>query len=284
MEDETLHRITSVLFLRFGLHFNADFRVVDGFNEVHLLPEFSDISEGFKIVVRINWKRLNCSFVPGPRSGLLLHTMGSSSVENRFVFSSVAEEIISKRGTVELLINGFRQNPGDSQNWPSVWSSLYITSMSSHIETEFDLSVDKRLDEFILEWAGLFFSMIFTLLPVDSPEERDDQMLPGELEGLKIQSISTRYERSRKNRQVCLAAKGYKCTVCNFDFEETYGVIGAGYIEVHHIIPVSSLDDNYLINPVKDLVPLCSNCHAMIHRREPPYLVEELKDIYRSMF
>lgn len=156
MENEVLQRITNVLFIRFGLHFNADFRLVDGFHEVHLLPEFSDISEGFKIVVRINWKKLNCTFVPGTNSGLLLHAMGSSSTQNRFVFCSVAEEFFSKKGTVELFINGSKQDPRDSQNWPSVWSSFYVTSTSSHIETEYDLSVDKSLDELIVDWAGLF--------------------------------------------------------------------------------------------------------------------------------
>lgn len=125
--------------------------------------------------------------------------------------------------------------------------------------------------------------MIFPLIPVVIHSEKDIQVQSGEVEGTKVQSISTKYERSRKNRQACLAANGYTCKVCNFDFEETYGVLGAGYIEVHHIIPVSSLDESYLINPVKDLVPLCANCHAMVHRREPPYLVEELKDIYHSM-
>ena len=68
--------------------------------------------------------------------------------------------------------------------------------------------------------------------------------------------------------------------VCGFDFEFIYGEIGLSFIEVHHIKPLSSLDEETTINPQTDLVCLCSNCHRMIHRRRGEVLsIEQLKDI-----
>ena len=75
--------------------------------------------------------------------------------------------------------------------------------------------------------------------------------------------------------------------VCDFDFEEAYGELGKGFIEVHHTKSLYSLEDEVEINPEEDLVCLCSNCHRMIHRRRDKILtVEELKEIMeeRSVF
>lgn len=68
--------------------------------------------------------------------------------------------------------------------------------------------------------------------------------------------------------------------VCDFDFEDVYGELGKDFIEVHHTKPLSSLDQETIVNPQEDLVCLCSNCHRMIHRRRDKILsVDELKEI-----
>lgn len=102
-------------------------------------------------------------------------------------------------------------------------------------------------------------------------------------EGLPIEEQSIRYERSLLNRQTCIALKGTRCAVCGKVMEDQYGEIGKGFIEVHHLIPVSSYGMPRRINPAKDLVPLCPNCHAMIHKKKPPYTVEELREIMRKV-
>lgn len=84
------------------------------------------------------------------------------------------------------------------------------------------------------------------------------------------------YERNQKARQECLKHYGYKCVVCGFDFEKEYGSIGHEFIEVHHIVPVSSIGKEYVVNPVLDLRPLCSNCHSMIHRNSEVLTIDEL--------
>ena len=96
-------------------------------------------------------------------------------------------------------------------------------------------------------------------------------------EGRPVEYYTTKYERSAANRTRAIAIHGTKCQICGFDFEKVYGELGRGFIEVHHIKPLHSLDDEVPVNPETDLVCLCSNCHRMVHRKKGKVLtVEEL--------
>lgn len=75
-----------------------------------------------------------------------------------------------------------------------------------------------------------------------------------------------KYERNPLARKKCIEHFGCTCYICNMNFEEEYGEIGAGFIHVHHLTPLSAIKDSYVVNPIKDLIPVCPNCHAMIHR------------------
>lgn len=100
----------------------------------------------------------------------------------------------------------------------------------------------------------------------------------GEKEGRVVERYVTKYERSSKNRKAAIKLHGCICAVCGFDFEKRYGIIGKDFIEVHHVKPLYSLDEEVSINPSTDLVCLCSNCHRMIHRKKGGiYTVDELK-------
>lgn len=105
------------------------------------------------------------------------------------------------------------------------------------------------------------------------PDDIEDN---NSFEGTKKQIIVNAYERSSKARQDCIEEYGYKCTICKFDFEEIYGKIGKGFIHVHHLKPLSEIDKEYKINPIKDLRPVCPNCHAMLHKKIPAYSIEEI--------
>lgn len=107
------------------------------------------------------------------------------------------------------------------------------------------------------------------------PEEVD----PKEVfkEGASKTITVNQYERSAVARSKCLDHHGYKCAVCSFDFEKTYGEIGKNYIHVHHIIPISEIGKEYELNPVTDLIPVCPNCHAMIHITRPALSINQLR-------
>jgi 5-methylcytosine-specific restriction protein A len=89
------------------------------------------------------------------------------------------------------------------------------------------------------------------------------------------------YERSRLARRKCIEEKGIRCSICGMSFEETYGPVGKGFIHVHHIKPISEFGEAHKVNPKKDLIPVCPNCHAMLHRKiNGHYLsVEELRSL-----
>ena len=103
------------------------------------------------------------------------------------------------------------------------------------------------------------------------------------LEGRKIVVSSVRVERNDKNRKACIEHHGLTCSACGFNFEETYGDLGRGFIEVHHIVPLSKFLEEKPVDPANELAPLCSNCHRMIHRqRDHVLMVEDLKKIMIS--
>ncbi len=111
-------------------------------------------------------------------------------------------------------------------------------------------------------------------------EEIPDEKLKDLFEGAKKQITVNAYERNQKARQLCLQEYGYKCCVCGFDFEEFYGDIGIGYIEVHHIKPLNEISNEYIVDPFNDLRPICPNCHSMLHKAN--ITVENLKDIIKK--
>ncbi|MCX7084595.1 MAG: HNH endonuclease [Methylococcales bacterium] len=101
-------------------------------------------------------------------------------------------------------------------------------------------------------------------------------------EGASKTVTVNQYERSAVARSKCLEHNGYKCAVCSFNFENMYGEIGKKYIHVHHIVPISEIGREYELNPVTDLIPICPNCHAMIHITRPALSIEQLKKIINN--
>jgi predicted HNH restriction endonuclease len=108
--------------------------------------------------------------------------------------------------------------------------------------------------------------------------EASDQ--PTYTEGTRHDVVQSQVERSGAARNACIAAHGTICAACGFDFEATYGSIGVGFIHVHHCTLVSlGVRD---VDPVADMRPLCPNCHAMVHREDPPISIARLKQLIAS--
>lgn len=128
-------------------------------------------------------------------------------------------------------------------------------------------------------------------LPVIKTEEKDNRYSPISTqdyhkktsfsEGKEIPKIHT--DRERDSRVSKLAKeirfnddKFLRCDVCGFSFVEVYGELGKGFIEAHHVIPISSMNEGQETD-IKDIALICSNCHSMIHRYEPWLKIDELK-------
>ena len=89
--------------------------------------------------------------------------------------------------------------------------------------------------------------------------------------------VSYKRERDPELRKMALDIHGYSCMACSFNFEQVYGTIGKGFIEVHHSVPLSQAGERKT-NPETDLIVLCANCHQMVHRQEGICLsLDELK-------
>ena len=91
---------------------------------------------------------------------------------------------------------------------------------------------------------------------------------------------ANRHECSAEARRICVAHHGTSCAACGFSFESAYGEAGSGFIQVHHLVPAGQIGNDYQLDPVADLVPLCPNCHAMAHLGVgTPRTVAELKQL-----
>jgi predicted HNH restriction endonuclease len=99
------------------------------------------------------------------------------------------------------------------------------------------------------------------------------------LEGIQKTITATVYERNQTARTECLNHWKYSCLVCGFNFEKTYGELGKNYIHVHHIRQISTRKEEYEIDPINDLVPVCPNCHSMIHKNKEPLTIDELRNL-----
>jgi len=96
-------------------------------------------------------------------------------------------------------------------------------------------------------------------------------------EGKVVQVFVNCYERNQKARQECIKHHGDKCFACGFDFGITYGDIAKGFIHVHHLTQLADINEEYDVDPINDLVPICANCHSVIHLTKPAMTIEELK-------
>lgn len=100
-------------------------------------------------------------------------------------------------------------------------------------------------------------------------------------EGAVTTITVNKYERNPLARKKCIEYHGCECSVCGLSFEKMYGDLGKGFIHVHHIVPLNQIKEDYEVNYKTDLIPVCPNCHAMLHRKvnNEYYSVEELKSI-----
>lgn len=96
-------------------------------------------------------------------------------------------------------------------------------------------------------------------------------------EGREISRLIKRYERSPALRAQAINHHGLNCKICGLNFENIYGSIGSGFIHVHHLERLSDTGQRF-VDPQTDLIPVCPNCHAMLHRKIPPYTPKELTD------
>jgi len=107
------------------------------------------------------------------------------------------------------------------------------------------------------------------------PDEVDIEIEYSEGKTKKV--LVNSYERNPVARKKCIEHFGLNCQVCDFNFKEKFGDLGKDFIHVHHKIDIATIGNEYSVNPLTDLIPVCPNCHSMLHKRKPAYSISELK-------
>lgn len=137
--------------------------------------------------------------------------------------------------------------------------------------------------EAVAELEAVWFDFLTTqnvrFNPYAATDKKEQETF---IEGNVERVWQTRYERNPFVRAACLDYHGYKCSVCTFDFENYYGSIGKEFIHVHHLTEISSRKGSHSVDPVRDLRPVCPNCHAMLHKRNPALTIEELRSMIKK--
>jgi 5-methylcytosine-specific restriction protein A len=218
--------------------------------------------ESFSVEVRTGWRNAQAAFVPGAYAQPLIRRLGSAPVEARISFAALAE-LAAQQAKLTLRINQADASPSAHAAWPGEWHNFDLSVRRHGLVLE-DLSPSEAAIA-LASLAAPVLGMIAALVGIDDVEADASAF-----EGAAVEELSRRYERRAVNREICLSLKGRRCWCCNFDFGQVYGLDADGFIEVHHRIPVSVMGPGYLVHPVRDLFPVCSNCHSVIHLSRPP--------------
>ena len=249
---------------RFGINFDVTSKIINNIEEYDVIP--SDSNNNYfnvKTIIK-NDSRMTIICEPSKYGTQFVKLLSNSSYEKRKIFINYWEQL-EKKFKVEIKINENVVNKEEFSYFNN-WQKFYFRITTPMF---YDYEKEKKKDV-VCKYVYIILAMIFSLLSIN---------VIGYEEGKEINEQHLKYERNLINRELCLLANGYRCNVCGFLFEEKYGQIGNDFIEVHHVKPVSMMNENYIVDPIKDLVPLCSNCHSMIHKNNPPFTVSELQKI-----
>ena len=238
------------------------------FQPIDALP-----SHSFAVRLTIGWRRITLEFEPGTFAGELLAAMGKTDDAGRIAFRTVLDRCSRLGAEIKFIVNDTAHKPHSEDAWHSDWSRLSLI-LKTRIQHENEIAEIGNQD--VLQSLRLFVAAIMALLPLEQDETEDPPVMGFAEGGAAIQQ-SIRYERDRRNRAAAIAIWGCNCQACGLDFGERYGDVARGYIEVHHTTPVSALQPGTIVDPAKDLVPLCPNCHAVAHRRDPPFTIQEVR-------
>lgn len=246
-------------------------------DSVAILIRAADIPtpNGFSIKLSLGWRSLCAAFYPDTYAGHLIRTMGSASAMDKQHFSRIVDAFTILDNRISMRINdAVVRDPAALPEAP--WTRFELTSLRMIAATELEAN---EVMASSVQVASSCLAAVLALLPLEEHSASVALFEGGLPEGAKIRVEVNKYERSPVNRAACIAIHGAKCYVCGFEFHVKYGAIGYGFIEVHHRIPVSRMGAAYVVDPASDLIPLCSNCHSMVHRHDPPMEVEALRNL-----
>ncbi len=237
---------------------------------MNLLFRLNKKVEGFKNIE--NTKSFFKDILPTRDSNYFFHSkkIGDRLKENDTIYFSYDSYIVAKAtflGEIKTLpnrdikfIHGHKLNNIKIVNSDLKLNTKIVSTRTVYVTEKIQDEINRVINQELIE-----------IYP-------DDIEYKNLFEGAKKQITVNAYERNSQARKECVEHYGTKCSICDFDFEKNFGDIGKGFIHVHHVKPLSEIDKEYKINPIKDLRPVCPNCHAMLHKKIPAYSIEEIRN------
>lgn len=217
-----------------------------------------------------NDSRLKINLQMGTFGGELVKLMGCATSQRKKLFLEVWKEESNKALTeINVNINNNLVAIDKFLEIDSKWNNFSVNLHSfPFYEPDDNNRTDVIADHIISLW-----NMALCLIPYT---------IEGEPEGTAYEKTISTHERNPINRRLCIQFKGYECAVCGMKFDDVYGKIGNKFIEIHHATMVADMGENYRPDILEELFPVCSNCHSMLHRKRPPYTIEQLKKIIKE--
>ncbi|WP_053284797.1 HNH endonuclease [Clostridium botulinum] len=170
------------------------------------------------------------------------------------------------------------------------WHVMFLGSIEKDtghfiwiLRPEFKIAIDELIQENKISLKNKDAKEVITI-----PEEITEEQSQKLKEGAKYRITVNAYERNPKAKKQCI--EYYKklnngkvvCQICGFDFGNFYGEEAEGRIHVHHLKPLHEIGEQYKINVINDLIPICPNCHLVIHSKEPAYKPTDIKRMIKN--
>lgn len=227
-------------------------------------------SENNLFVIRLEIKddiRLSIECEPEKYAASFVKAISESQVNKREMFCIYWEKLLDndELAKTNVKINDVDVSQDDFKKYSTAWNKFSIRYTRAPYFDRDD-EKEKKVVDALINIVGMMLSLV-------------DIEFEGFEEGSVTMSVHKKYERNPINRRICLSVKGYRCSVCGKLLEEEYGEVAKDVIEVHHAVPVSSMGEGYIVDPIKDLYPVCPNCHTILHKKNPPYTIDEARQL-----
>ncbi|NLG14682.1 MAG: hypothetical protein GX561_10855 [Lentisphaerae bacterium] len=268
-------------------------------NGIRLLPMSQPVFDSYDEVKNFIVKEL-----PG-RGGLYYYMNGKmNGPSNTLVLFQYGEELVGYAVHLDTVELDEPLTYGDGSAYKGYYQFApgTITLLNKPITKEEFASVDPAFNAFsqsIQEIEVGLLPAIFKTIKEKGehaksfvenrlPEEVDEEETGPLFEGAKKKITVNAIERNPQARIACInhyrkKNKGrLKCEICGFDFGKRYGDEFADKMHIHHLIEISSVGNEYEVNPIEDLIPICPNCHLVVHNKRPAYTPGEIREMLRG--
>jgi len=234
-------------------------------NFISFIPTGYPRYKSFSTILKKSKLRITSEVILGSLARPLSKELGRVSKNKRELFHHAVGALEDELINVRIQCGSYQGPATNMKDWPKEWNDFHL-SLTQPLKEN-----DDTVETFI-DMGIKCITLMNTILPLETIEKT------GYEEGAISEVKHTFYERNIKNRKIALDHHGNACKICNFRTDEKYGKDHKDIIEVHHVVPVSEMGRGYLVDPRKDLVPLCPNCHSLVHKRKPAFTIDEIKE------